>query len=99
MKINQKKLPLKYFLEIYQEAPGYPSQTDLEYALISSLSDKGLLESEFAVENIWNGMKNHIGTLSELEKFLNGLTLNESNTNVQLTKSGKKYRVTYFPWC
>jgi len=42
MKINRRKLPVKYSLEIYQDLSGYPTHQDLEYILLCSIEERGL---------------------------------------------------------
>ena len=70
MRINRNKLPMKYALEIYQEIPGYPSHTDLEYILISTLQDKDLLGKEFTADQVWDSFKHCLGTIKDLQGFL-----------------------------
>ena len=70
MRINTKKLPVKYYLDIYQEVPGYPSHSDLQYVLLRTLQDRDLLEKDFTAENVWPGMKNCLGTIEDLRGFL-----------------------------
>lgn len=73
MRINTKKLPIKYYLDIYQEVPGYPNHSDLQYVLLRTLQDRELLEKDFTAENVWPGMKNCLGTIDDLRGFLNYL--------------------------
>jgi hypothetical protein len=73
MIINRRKLPVKYALEVYQELPGYPSHQDLEYILVWICQEKNLLEKKFTPDNLWSGMRNHLGTLEDLRSFLDYL--------------------------
>ena len=73
MKIDRKKLPVKYALEIYTEVPGFPTREDLEYLLITSLEERDLLESEFTAEHVWESYKYCLGTIKELRDFLDSL--------------------------
>jgi len=73
MRINSKKLPIKYYLDIYQEVPGYPNHSDLQYVLLRTLQDREILEKDFTAEQVWSGMKNCMGTLEDLRSFLNKL--------------------------
>ena len=73
MRINRRNLPVKYALEVYQELTGYPSHQDLEYVLVWICQEKNLLERNFTADNLWSGMKNHLGTLEDLRGFLDYL--------------------------
>lgn len=101
MKINRKRLPVKYALEIYQDLAGYPSHQDLEYLLVSTLEDTNLLESDFTADKIWSGLKMALGTQKDLTKFLDHLSEDKSiaEFNVDLKKtSANSYRLDGHNW-
>lgn len=102
MKINRRKLPIKYALEVYTQLPGYPSQNDLEFVLLQTLQDKSLLEKNFTAENVWSGMKNHIGTIDELRKLLDTIFLSDNldgTSAITGTKtSANSYLLTTHDW-
>jgi hypothetical protein len=88
MRINPKKLPIKYFLDIYQEIPSYPNNDDLQYILLRTLQDKNLLGKSFTAENVWIGMRNALGTIQDLRNFLDLIFLSGDQTKFYL--KGKK---------
>ena len=99
MKINRRKLPVKYALEIYQELPGYPSPQDLEYILITTLQEKELLEKDFTAEKLWPTFKHHLGIIQDARDFLEELSFDSNSRDVKITKSsGNSYRVTSHSW-
>lgn len=101
MKINRKKLPVKYALEIYQDLGGYPSHQDLEYLLVSTLEDSNLLESDFTADKIWSGLKMALGTQKDLIGFLDYLSEDKDTAefNVNLNKtSANSYRLAGHNW-
>jgi len=73
MKINRKKLPVKYALEIYAESAGYPSHTDLQYVLLTWLDEAELLDKDFTAQQVWPAFSGCLGVLSELTSFLDFL--------------------------
>jgi len=70
MKINPRKLPVKYALNVYKELSTFPSHEDLTYMLLSYLSEKDDIEKPFTPSRVWACMKDGCGTISELEGFL-----------------------------
>lgn len=99
MKINRRKLPVKYALEIYQELPGYPSSQDFEYLLITALQEKELLEKDFTAEKVWPTLKHHMGIIQDARDFLEELAYDPNSRDVKITKSsGNSYRVTSHSW-
>lgn len=102
MKINRKKLPIKYALEVYQELPGYPSYQDLEYKLVSVLHDKDLTKP-FTAENLWPHFKGCLGTIKDLREFLDTAFLNVDpidikTVNVKGKKINNSYLLTSHSW-
>ena len=99
MKINKRKLPVKYALQIYQELTGYPSPQDLEYILITTLEEKDLLGKDFTAEKVWPTMKHHLGIIQDARDFLEELAYDGNSRDVKITKSsGNSYRVTSHSW-
>jgi len=82
LKINRRKLPVKYALEIYQDLKGYPSHQDLEYILVSALIDQNT--QEFTPESIWKRMKVALGTINDLRGFLEYLAQPDDLTDKQI---------------
>lgn len=70
MKINKRKLPIKYTLDVYSEVPGYPSEQDLEYMTVAALEERGLLGVEFSIVQIWDSFKHCLGTIENLRGFM-----------------------------
>jgi hypothetical protein len=70
MKINRKKLPVKYALDVYTEAPGFPTDQDFEYITVAALEERGLLGSEFSADQVWDAFKYYMGTIDNLRDFL-----------------------------
>ena len=92
MRINEKKLPIKYLLEVYQELPGFPSHGDLEYCLIRYLEGANCLEKPFKVDQLWSVFKNYVGTINDLRGFLDYLSnpdepADRSSFKIQLKKT------------
>lgn len=90
-KVNERKLPIKYLLEVYQELPGFPSHSDLEYYLIRYLEERDHLDKPFKAEQLWYGFKSYLGTMDCLRGFLEYLSNPDNPTdklffNVQLAK-------------
>ena len=102
MKINRRNLPVKYALEVYTQLPGYPSQNDLEFVLLQTLQDKSLLEKTFTAENVWSGMKNHIGTIDELRKLLDTIFVSDNTDGASVIYGSKtsanSYQITSHNW-
>lgn len=98
MKINPNKLPIKYLLNVYQEIPGYPTHDDLCYALVSTLDENGRLSKEFLPEQVWNGMKYHVGSMTELTDFLDNLSKPNTDTFIKIEKNKNRYKIIYTPW-
>ena len=98
MKINYDKVPLKYVLGLYQEIAGYPTQTDLEFALATALEEKGLMTSDFLAEQVWPVMKYHLGTIAEVETLLEELSKKKRSGDLKLEKVGKRYKLIYLQW-
>jgi hypothetical protein len=91
-RVNEKKLPIKYLLEVYQELPGFPTHSDLEYYLVRYLEERDHLDKPFKPEQLWFGFKNYLGTIEDLRGFLEYLSnpddpTDRSNFNVQLKKT------------
>ncbi len=84
LKINRKKLPIKYALEVFSNTTSYPSQQDLEYVTLWILQEKNLLEKPFTAENLWSGMKNHLGTMEDLRLFLQTILDPDNRNNVSI---------------
>jgi hypothetical protein len=70
MKINQNKLPVKYALNVYKEMKEFPTHIDLVYMLLSNLSDREEIEKSFTPSQVWQYMKDGVGTINELQGFL-----------------------------
>lgn len=106
MKINQEKLPVKYALNVYREMSGFPSHMDLVYMLLSNLSDREEIEKVFTPSQVWNYMKDGVGTISELQGFLDYVSDPTDCPSAFLKKieltQGKKpewtYQVIDNPW-
>ena len=103
MRINRDKLPVKYALEVYPEIPGYPSHSDLEHVLLSTLQDKGLLGKEFTAEQVWDGMRHVQGTLADLRGFLDYLFQPDDGNTADFNIKGHKpssttYNVSTHSW-
>jgi hypothetical protein len=101
LKINRKKLPVKYALEIYQDLSGYPTHADLEYILVCALEDQGILDKDFTAESVWKRMKSALGTVKDLTKFLDYLSEEKeiADFNVNLNKtSANSYKLTSHRW-
>lgn len=105
MRLNRNKLPIKYALDIYQDILGYPSHSDLEYLLVSTLQNKDLLGKDFTVEQVWDGMKHVMPLAVNLTEFLENLSKNHSSSDkaviplLSVTKSTpNSYQVTGHPW-
>jgi len=100
-KINHRKLPVKYALEIYQDLKGYPSHQDLEYILVSTLEDQDMLEKDFTAAPIWKRMKIVLGTIKDLRGFLDYLSEDKETAdfNVDLIKSSaNSYKLNSHRW-
>lgn len=101
MKINRKKLPVKYALEIYQDLDGYPSHQDLEYLVVSTLEEAYLLTSNFTADKIWSGLKMALGTQKDLIRFLDYLSEDKdtSEFSINLIKtSANSYKLEAHNW-
>lgn len=100
MKINRQKLPVKYALDVYSETPGFPSQTDLEYMLVSTLLEQNRIEAEFTAEHVWDYYKHCVGTISDLRAFLEQLFVDGAvDCSVQGHKSSSNsYIITGHAW-
>ena len=95
---------MKYNLEIYQEMPGFGCHQDLEYMLVNTLENRGMLEKDFNPSNVWQGMKSALGTVEDLRGFLEYLAQPDDpkdklDFKVSLTKKGHdKYRLETHKW-
>jgi hypothetical protein len=101
MKINRKKLPIKYALEVFPNTTSYPSQQDLEYVTLWILQEKNMLEKPFTAENLWSGMKNHLGTMEDLRFFLTSIAnpINHKDVSIILEQvSAGTYRLKSHVW-
>lgn len=106
MKINQSKLPVKYALNVYKEMPSFPSHEDLTYMLLSNLSDREEIENSFTPSQVWQYMKDGVGTIKDLQGFLDYVSDSADCPGAFLQKlemtKGKKpewqYKVLDNPW-
>ena len=106
MKINPSLLPVKYALNVYKEMKDFPTHQDLVYMLLSNLSDRDEIESPFTPSKVWNYMKDGVGTIQDLNAFLNYVSDPNECPSAFLKKlemtSGKKpewqYQVINNPW-
>jgi len=104
VKINRNKLPVKYNLEIYQEMPNFGSHQDLEYMLVNTLENRGMLEKVFNPSNVWQGMRSALGTSEDLRAFLDYLAQPDDpkdkiDFKVSLLKKGHdKYQLESHKW-
>ncbi len=100
MKINPLKLEVKYALELFQEIPGYPTEQDIMYLIIKSLEEKDLLEQSFTPDNLWDGLKNCLGTITEIRNYLEAISNNKNSYIQKLTsdKRGGTYKLLSNPW-
>ena len=57
MRIDRKKLKLKWALDLYQELEGFPTREDCLYLLVKTLEENEMLDKEFNIHNVWGGMK------------------------------------------
>lgn len=106
MKINQNKLPIKYALNVYKEMTSFPSHEDLTYMLLSNLSDREEIEKSFTPSQVWQYMKDGVGTIKDLHIFLDYVSDPVACPGAFLQKlemsKGKKpewqYKVINNPW-
>lgn len=106
MKIDSNKLPVKYALNVYKEMKEFPTHMDLVYMLLSNLSDKEDIDKSFTPSQVWSYMKDGVGTINELQGFLDYVSDPEDCPGAFLEKlgltTGKKpeqqYRVVNNPW-
>jgi hypothetical protein len=106
MRINQEKLPVKYALNVYKEMPEFPSHMDLVYMLISNLTDREEIEKPFTPSQVWSYMKDGVGTIAELQGFLDYVSDPEDCPGAFLNKLGMtssrkpemQYQVLDNPW-
>lgn len=100
MKIDQNKLEVKYALELYMEAPGFPTQQDVLYAMIRSLEDQDLIDKEFNPDNMWSALRMCFGTISEIRAFLDSISTGDA-PYLEKTKQNKRggyFRLIKNPW-
>lgn len=70
MKINPSNLPVKYALNVYRDMKEFPTHTDMVFMLLSSLSDRDEIDQPFTASQVWQYMKDGVGTIQELRGFL-----------------------------
>ncbi len=85
---------------MYSELPGFPTHTDLEFILLDTLEDKGLLGKDFTAEQVWDGFSHSLGTIADLRGFLD--TIFSGDNIIPLIggqrSSGNSYVINSHPW-
>ena len=84
--------------------PNFGSHQDLEYMLVNTLENRGMLEKVFNPSNVWQGMRSALGTSEDLRAFLDYLAQPDDpkdkiDFKVSLLKKGHdKYQLESHKW-
>jgi len=98
MKINPSRLEVKYALDLFQEMPDYPTERDVLYLIIRTLEENDLLEKEFTPDNLWMGLKNCLGTITEIRNQLEKMASGSYIKKISDDKRGGTYMLISNPW-
>ena len=74
MRIDRKKLKLKWALDLYQELEGFPTREDCLYLLVKTLEENEMLDKEFNIHNVWGGMKSLHHNGVNIQNFLESIS-------------------------
>lgn len=100
MRINQNKLEIKYALELYKELPGFPTQNDILYVLVTCLEEKDLLDKEFTADLVWSSLRMFDSNLKIIRTYLDDLATGENPpiTKVKDDRRGGSFVLNHHPW-
>jgi hypothetical protein len=100
MRINQNNLEIKYALELYKELPGFPTQKDLLYVLVSCLEEKDLIDKEFNADNVWSSLRTCYSNITDIRTYINSIAVGE-NPVLEKTRDDKRgghFILRHHPW-
>ena len=106
MRVNERKVPIKYILNVFKEMDHFPTHEDKMYVILSNLSDKEIIDKPFTASTVWSYVKDVFGTIKDLNDFLDyasnqevcpGFFLEKQTAQKEKTKENF-YTVIKNPW-